>query len=292
MRMYIAGMCRTLLILGLSGGLLLAGCGSPETETPAGPDIRGAVTAITPAGEGQALGTLRIEGGRQADTRFDKAVVTVTRGSRIRQEGGGELTFQDLALGDRVEARFEGPVRESFPVQADAAEIVLVSRLGRATVSAAPLEEAGDTAPKDFSGGTDEVVKPDRGQGIAVLRDVRTGPQEGFDRAVFEFEADPLPGYQIRYADRPVHCGSGLPAEVAGTVWLEVRLRPAQAHNEQGGTTVGTLERKLDLKALKELQATCDFEADVTWVLGLDQHRPYRVLELTDPPRLVVDVKR
>ena len=291
MRMYIAGMCRPLLAMGLAGGLFLAGCGSPETETPAGPDIRGAVTAITPAGEaGGGLGTVRIEGGRQADTRFDKAVATVTRETRIRQEGAGELTFQDLALGDRVEVRFEGPVRESYPVQADAAEIVLVSRLGRA--AAAPLKEVGDTAPKEFSGGTDEVVKPGRDQGIAVLKDVRTGPQEGFDRTVFEFEPGPLPGYQIRFADRPAHCGSGMPADITGTAWLEVRLNPAQAHNEQGGTTVGTLERKVGLQSLKELQETCDFEADVTWVLGLDKHRPYRVLELADPPRLVVDVKR
>ena len=282
-----------LLALSLSGGLLLAGCGSSETEAPAGPDIRGAITAITPAGEaGGGLGTVRIEGGRQADTRFDKAVVTVNRETRIRQEGGGELTFQDLALGDRVEARFEGPVRESYPVQAEAAEIVLVSRLGRAAVPAAPLEEPGDTAPKDFTGETEEVVKTGRNQGIAVLKDVRTGPQEGFDRAVFEFEAAPLPGYQIHFADRPVHCGSGMPADVAGTAWLEVRLNPAQAHNDQGGTTVGTLERKVGLQSLKELQETCDFEADVTWVLGLDKHRPYRVLELADPPRLVVDVKR
>ncbi len=183
-------------------------------------------------------------------------------------------------------------MRESYPVQATAAEIVLVSRLGRAAVPAAPLKEPGDTAPKDFSGGTDEVVKPGKDQGIAVLKDVRTGPQEGFDRAVFEFEPGPLPGYRVGYAEHPAHCGSGMPADIAGTAWLEVQIRPAQAHNEQGGTTVGTLERKVDLKALKELQATCDFEADVTWVLGLAGRQPYRVLELADPPRLVVDVKR
>jgi hypothetical protein len=107
---------------------------------------------------------------------------------------------------------------------------------------------------------------------------------------VFEFEGSAVPGYRIGYQDRPVQCGSGEPVEVAGGAWLQVQLLPAQAHTEAGEPTVQQRERHLALPVLKELESTCDFEADVTWVLGLASRRPYRVQELASPARLVVDV--
>jgi hypothetical protein len=42
---------------------------------------------------------------------------------------------------------------------------------------------------------------------------------------------------------------------------------------------------------LYELELTCDFEAVVTWVLGLESPNRYQVRELSNPPRLVVDVR-
>lgn len=141
-----------------------------------------------------------------------------------------------------------------------------------------------------FSGTTEATEKQRADAPVAVLRKVRAAGQEGFDRVVFEFEGSAVPGYRIGYQDRPVQCGSGEPVEVAGGVWLQVQLLPAQAHTEAGEPTVQQRERHLDLPALKELESTCDFEADVTWVLGLASRRPYRVQELASPARLVVDV--
>src|SRR5690606_40460443 len=56
---------------------------------------------------------------------------------------------------------------------------------------------------------------------------------------VFEFPGNGLPGYHIGYIDRPVRqCGSGEVVELAGDGWLEIRMEPAQAHDEQGRATV------------------------------------------------------
>lgn len=139
-----------------------------------------------------------------------------------------------------------------------------------------------------FQGTTEPTVKERAGAPVAVLREVRAAEQQGFDRVVFEL--DGMPGYRIGYVDRPVQCGSGEPVEVAGAARLQVQLVPAQAHTEAGEPTVRDRERPLDLPVVKELESTCDFEADVTWVLGLASRRPYRVQELADPARLVVDV--
>lgn len=124
-----------------------------------------------------------------------------------------------------------------------------------------------------------------------TLRAVRTARNDGWDRVVFEFEGDALPGYHVGYVDRPVvQCGSGEATEVAGNAWLEVRLTPARAHDDQGRVTVADRERKLSLPVLRELELTCDFEADVTWVLGVTSPNRYRVQELSGPARIVVDV--
>jgi hypothetical protein len=114
----------------------------------------------------------------------------------------------------------------------------------------------------------------------------------GFDRAVFEFEGTTVPGYHVEYVDRPVRqCGSGEPVAVEGDGWLEVRLTPAQAHTEAGAPTVPQREYRLPHPVLRELQAKCYFEAVVTWVLWVASPNRYRVREISDPARLVVDVR-
>lgn len=150
----------------------------------------------------------------------------------------------------------------------------------------------GDTPPGDFEGTAGVVEKKRDGIAPVVLRDVRTARQEGFDRIVFEFEGGTLPGYHVEYVDKPVRqCGSGEAVPVAGDGWLRVRLSPSQAHTDSGSPTVKDRERRPDLTVLKELKVICDFEADVEWVLGLSSPNRYRVLELANPTRLVLDVK-
>jgi hypothetical protein len=125
-----------------------------------------------------------------------------------------------------------------------------------------------------------------------TLRAVRAARNAGFDRVVFEFDGPQLPGYHLEYVDRPVpRCGSGDATEVAGQGWLQVRLTPAQAHTDAGQPTVTAREQKPSLPLLQELELTCDFEGEVTWVLGNARPQPYRVMELREPTRLVVDVR-
>jgi hypothetical protein len=164
-----------------------------------------------------------------------------------------------------------------------------------APAAPAPAEPAPQAAaspdPGEWTAGI--VDRPRPGIRPVLLREVRSGRNEGFDRVVFEFDGDQLPGYHVEYVDRPVRqCGSGEPTQIAGDAWLQVRLVPADAHTDQGVATVRDRERSPGLPNLQELELTCDFEAHVEWVLGLGSPNPYRVLELSDPARLVVDVRR
>jgi hypothetical protein len=75
------------------------------------------------------------------------------------------------------------------------------------------------------------------------------------------------------------------------TNWLEIRMQPSQAHTDAGESTIPSRTRALDLPNLKRITMTCDFEADVTWVGGVLSPNEFRVLSLTGPTRLVVDIR-
>ncbi len=154
------------------------------------------------------------------------------------------------------------------------------------TVAVPDATFAGDTAPVEHQ-------RP--GSGMATLAAVRAAPRqaEPFERVVFEF-AEQLPGHRVAYANGPVsECGSGRTVSVAGQATLLVRLEPAQAHAEREGEMQSTLterDRRLDQPLVRQLTLTCDFEGQVAWAIGLAERRPFRVMELQHPPRLVVDV--
>ena len=126
----------------------------------------------------------------------------------------------------------------------------------------------------------------------STLRDVRVARQEGFERVVLDFGNGSLPGYRVSYIDRPVRqCGSGNVEPMPGDGWLEIKMVSAQAHDEQGRPTAAPRIRRPNLPNMKQLTLTCDFEADLVFVAAVLSPNDYRVLELTDPARLVVDIR-
>jgi hypothetical protein len=127
-----------------------------------------------------------------------------------------------------------------------------------------------------------------------TLRGVRAASNpDGFDRLVLDFGADPVPGWHASYAARPgMGCGSGEPVQVEGERWLRLRLQTSQAHDEQGQPTVRQRRLPLEMPVLREMALTCDYEGEVEVVLGVSAANPYRVMELANPTRLVIDVKQ
>ena len=165
----------------------------------------------------------------------------------------------------------------------------------QADPSGAALSAAA--APQDtaFAGTTASVhrARPIRpGVPPALLRAVETGSGPGYDRVVFEFAGDSVPGYHVEYVTAAVRrCGSGDAVSVAGAARLVVRFEPARAHDERGNPSPPERERATRLPAVKDMKLVCDFEGQVEWVLGVAAAAPYRVSETTGPARLVVDIR-
>lgn len=165
--------------------------------------------------------------------------------------------------------------------------------------SAIPDTAAADTGPVAVTDPTEAapwttspvLVRSARGQaGVATLRNVRVGRHDGYDRIVFEFD-DHVPDYDVRWVDDPTGCGSGEPVDVGAPAALQVGFRPAVAHDEEGRITVRERAFRPGLPALRTARISCDFEADVTWVLGVAARVEMRVLRLASPPRVVVDLR-
>lgn len=159
--------------------------------------------------------------------------------------------------------------------------------------STSPQDENADAdaRPTAFTGTAGITDKKNEIAGAALLVDVRAARHPEFDRIVFEFRGD-LPSYHIEYIDKPVRqCGSGNAVAIAGDAWLQIRFSPANAHDERGGSTVPMSRSKPDLTVVKEVAATCDFEAEVEWVAGMAKPNKYRLIELKNPTRLAVDIQ-
>lgn len=155
-----------------------------------------------------------------------------------------------------------------------------------------PAATARGTLDSTFEGTAGIIDVPKTGAGPGIMQAVRAGRHEHFDRIVFEFAGDQVPGYHVEYVDRPVReCGSGHTVELAGDGWLEVRFMPSRAHTEAGEVTIQRRERTYGYPVLRELALTCDFEGVVTWVAGVAAPNRYRVQEFADPPRLVLDIR-
>jgi hypothetical protein len=119
--------------------LLLIGLAAPvvgqDPDKEEKVSIRGMPASVSPADDDAkktgVLGTVLMEGRKDKDTQYDKAMVKVTKATKIFQQVGRELkpaSFDDIKPGVKMEIQFQGPVAESFPVQATAGKIVILGR--------------------------------------------------------------------------------------------------------------------------------------------------------------------
>lgn len=144
---------------------------------------------------------------------------------------------------------------------------------------------------KPFVGTTDKTEVKKQTTDQATLIRIRSAAHADHDRIVFEFK-EAVPGYLIEYVDGNMQaCGSGDDVAVDGNAKMRVRFVPAKAHTDEGQPTLPYDEFRSGLKQIIEVKRTCDFEAEVEWAIGSNAKKPYRVTELRDPSRIVIDVK-
>jgi hypothetical protein len=123
-----------------------------------------------------------------------------------------------------------------------------------------------------------------------LVTGVRFAGHEGYDRVVIDLDG-PSTGYQARWVPRIVQDGSGEPVDVKGGAYLQITLTPANAHDESGEPTwKGAKKIMTRLPNVIAIVNNGDFEGVVSVGLALDHKAGFRVLDQSDPTRLVIDV--
>lgn len=168
------------------------------------------------------------------------------------------------------------------------------------TVEAEPEAEPSPSPRPDPSGPfAHEPVTggnfPFGGGHVALLTAVRVSSHAGFDRVVLELEGPDMPSYRVARVEPPlVQGGSGEVIAVEGAAFIELQLSPASGFESVGPDWVPTYEGPsrvtADTAEVTEVVRTGDFEAHLTWVIGLRTGQPFAVTVLSAPLRLVIDV--
>jgi hypothetical protein len=125
--------------------------------------------------------------------------------------------------------------------------------------------------------------------GLPQLVAVEVSHQGSFDRVVFRFSSH-VPGYNISYVSGIRHDPSDKPIQLQGNAFISVAMHSVASG--QVGAPAAPQSRQTPLfPQLRELTGAGDFEGVVSYGLGLTSRSGFRVTTLTNPDRLVVDVR-
>jgi hypothetical protein len=146
-----------------------------------------------------------------------------------------------------------------------------------ATASAADL---GPFSCTDRSGGVAGAA--------ATVYNVKLAHHDGYDRLVIGFPtATSLPSYQLTRQASPtfIRDASGQPVTLDGSAGIRVVLRNTDI------TPGVPADQKPALPVIREVTQIGNFERVVSYGVGLASPACFRVLELSGPTRLVIDVQ-
>jgi hypothetical protein len=165
---------------------------------------------------------------------------------------------------------------------------------GTTTTETVPTTTAEGIDPLKGAG-TQVVVGQTTAKAIALLERVAVGRHEGYDRVVFQFRGEGLPGYRVEYMEPPLkEDGSGNPVQIEGNAFVVVRMEPASGFDLNTGEGVLVYKgpkRLPGASVVKEVVRTGDFEAVLTWAIGLEEMVDFRVTTAASPSRLIVDFR-
>jgi hypothetical protein len=132
-------------------------------------------------------------------------------------------------------------------------------------------------------------------QPVELIDAVRTGSHSGSDRITIEFKGS-MAGTTIEIIPQTnpkfVTDGSGATVTLAGKDGMLIRIRGADNHTAfTGSTDIKSSSPSSSFREIQEARKVGDFEGVVQWGLGLTLPACYQTTILSNPTRLVIDIR-
>jgi hypothetical protein len=170
---------------------------------------------------------------------------------------------------------------------------------GKTTATgASPTATAGSETCAPFGAGTAPQASSTKPSDTIFLSALHVDAEACGDRIIFDFERakGAPPGYSIEYkpaAAAQTEDASGNHIPIAGQAFLVVRFEPAATADTSGGTLDRTYTGPRTIVPagmhwVRQVSKTGDFEAVLTWAIGLSEKRAFKVT--SEPARLTVEL--
>ena len=131
-------------------------------------------------------------------------------------------------------------------------------------------------------------VRSDDPTKALALTGIRAATHEGFTRVVLEFAGKGTPGvWSAAWTDEAVEQGRGLPIQVEGEAVLELVIDGTPMTATENPYPSGTHTRAGDLDVVSD----GTFEDNTHVVIGAPATRQFQIGFLSDPVRMVIDIR-
>ena len=131
-------------------------------------------------------------------------------------------------------------------------------------------------------------VRSDDPMKALALTGIRAATHEGFTRVVLEFSGEGTPGvWSAAWTDEAVEQGRGLPIQVEGQAFLDLVIDGTPMTAAANPYPSGTHTRAGDLDVVSD----GTFEDNTHVVIGAPAARQFQIGFLSDPVRMVIDVR-
>jgi hypothetical protein len=167
-----------------------------------------------------------------------------------------------------------------------------------ATKTTSPRATVGEETCAPFNGGTAPVHSASKPSETMLLTGVRVDSEVCADRVIFDFRDanGEEPGYSVEYkpaAEAQTEDASGNHIPIAGSAFLVVRFEPAATADLSGDTLERTYTGPRTITPagmhwVRQVSKTGDFEAVLTWAIGLSSQREFKVTSA--PSRLTIEL--
>ena len=131
-------------------------------------------------------------------------------------------------------------------------------------------------------------VRPDDPAKALALTGIRAATHEGFTRVVLEFSGEGTPGvWRAAWTDQAVEQGRGLPIQVEGEAVLDLVIDGTPMTATETPYPGGTHTRAGDLDVVSD----GTFEDNTHVVIGAPTSRQFQIGFLSNPVRMVIDIR-